>query len=168
MKRLSIIPLAVLAVTPLTRVTAQEPPPVKVGDRVRVTHSCVARARAAGLRCRTDAGTVAALSADSLVLDDQGTYLPVPIIAMTKLEASRGQKSRVGRGAGIGFLVGAGLGAGVGFAFGKGLEDAHLCDCHTVMMAVGGLGVGALGALLGAAAGAGSKTERWEEVPLDR
>ncbi len=63
MKRLSIIPLvvlAVLAVAPFTRVAAQEPPPVKVGDRVRVSHDCTYRGTRK--RCQEDKGSLARLN----------------------------------------------------------------------------------------------------------
>lgn len=44
--------VAVLVVAPLTRVTAQGPPPVKVGDRVRVTsrEPCPPNTRCVGTR----------------------------------------------------------------------------------------------------------------------
>ena len=37
--------VVILAVTPFANAAAQEPPSVKVGDRVRVTHACVLNAR---------------------------------------------------------------------------------------------------------------------------
>ncbi len=49
--------VAILAFVPLTRITAQEPPPVKVGDRVRVTTPDV-----------RSAGIVQLLTTDSLVM----------------------------------------------------------------------------------------------------
>ena len=149
--------IVVLVVAPFPRVIAQEhPPAVEPGQRVRVT--------APNLGINKHTGVLAAVDSDTLLVDT----LRVALASVTWLEVSRGQKSAIGKGAGIGFLVGAGLGAGVGFAFGKALEDIDACDCHPAMMVVGGLGVGALGALIGAGVGAATKSERWEEVPLDQ
>ena len=173
MKRLSIIPLAVLAVTPFTTVTAQDSLLVKPGDRVQVTHDCSTSVRRGKTRteCRKDKGTLAAVTADSIVLsvDDRGTELGVPLPSVTLLEVSRGQKSAAGKGAGIGFLVGAGLGAGVGGVFGAALGEG-VCSggCPAAFAGIGALGGGAVGTLIGLGIGAASKSERWEEVPLDQ
>ena len=156
--------LAVLAVAPFSSATTQQqPPPVKPGDRVRIgvcTPVCGTRVTGSVLELRSDALLVKS--------ERSGDTLQVALASLGMVEVSRGQKSRVGKGALIGVLVGVGLGAGVGFAVGKGLEDDNVCDCHPAGMAVGGLGVGALGALIGAGVGAATKSDRWEEVPLDQ
>ena len=159
MKRLSIIPLAVLAVAPLTRVTAQEPPPVKVGDRVRVT--------AAELNIREFEGRLRRLYKDSVVVrPEYGGAPPVVILltSLTRLEVRR-RKSRADAGAGYGALAGAAIGVG---------SAAMLCsseDCEeytgAVYLVLGGGGTLA-GLLIGSIVGALIKTERWEEVPLDQ
>ncbi len=55
--------VAILAVAPLTRVTAQEPPPVKVGAQVRVTAPHVDIVRYIGTLARIDADTETQLDA---------------------------------------------------------------------------------------------------------
>ena len=81
MKRLSIIPLAVLAFAPLTCVTAQEPPPVKVGDRVRVT--------AADPNIREFEGRLLRLHNDSVVVRPEYGGAPpvvIPLASLTRFE----------------------------------------------------------------------------------
>ena len=162
MKRLSIIPLAVLAFAPLTRVTAQEPPPVKVGDRVRVT--------APGLGVPNRDGILRLLDADSLVMRPEyggPSRLVIPLASLTRFEVHRGGKSHVGAGAGYGALAGAVIGVG---------SAAILCSNATfgcaeftggVYLVLGGGGAVA-GLLIGSIVGALITTERWEEIPLDR
>ena len=72
--------VAVLVFAPLTRVTAQEPPPVKVGDRVRVTIPDM------GVRNRD--GTLRLLDADSLVMRPNGgpSRLVIPLASLTRFE----------------------------------------------------------------------------------
>ena len=166
MKRLSIIPLAVLAFAPLTRVTAQEPPPVKVGDRVRVTVPDM------GVRNRD--GTLQLLDADSLVMRPNGgpSRLVIPLASLTRFEVHRGEKSQTGKGAGIGFAIGAVGGIVFGVAASEGLKGSRtgICDegCIPAAVAVGVVGFGGVGALLGALVGSSFKTDRWEEISLDQ
>ncbi len=60
MKRFGIIPLAVLAFTPLTGTTAQERPPVEPGARIRITAPSVFSDRIVG--------TVVSWESEQLVL----------------------------------------------------------------------------------------------------
>ena len=149
---------AVLAVTPLARVTAQEPPPVKVGDRVRVTAPDQALSKYTG--------TLTGVYRDTLTLDT----LHVPLQSVTRLEVSRGQKSKTGKGALIGAGVGFAAGAITGLAFcARGTSS---CESDTDYTGLAVLILGGGGALLGAGLGAGVgssvKVDRWEDVPLDR
>ena len=57
-----------LAALPLTTVRAQDPLPVTVGDRVRVTHGCVFDTRSR-LECKQDDGTLQAIDGDTLTVD---------------------------------------------------------------------------------------------------
>ena len=159
MKRLSIIPLAVLAFAPLTRVTAQEPPPVKVGDRVRVT--------APGLGVPNRDGILRLLDADSLVMRPEyggPSRLVIPLASLTRFEVHRGGKSHVGAGAGYGALAGAVIGVGSAAI----LCSSNGCAEYTgaVYLVLGGGGTLA-GLLIGSIVGALIKTDRWEEIPLD-
>ena len=165
-----ILLTTVSILAPFTSVIAQEQPPVRPGDRVRVTHECRTTVRQDPLgkthtRCRKDKGTLAAATADSIVLgvDERGTQLTLPVASVTRLEVSRGRKSRVALGAGIGALTGAATLAVIG-------ANLNVCDGGYEGACAGvGAGVGAVGgALVGLVIGAVTKTDRWEEVPLDQ
>ena len=153
MKRLSIIPLAVLAVAPLTRVTAQEPPPVKVGERVRIT--------APDLGLNKHTGVLSAMNADTLAVDG----LRVVLAAVTKLEVSQARRPRV-----VPIALGGAIGFGVGLAVGHarfepiefhaaGFYGVALIPSTVAGAAIGTGGsraihFGALGMLAGAGVGA--------------
>ncbi len=175
--RHATILVAILAFVPLASATAQVPPPIKVGDRVRVT--------APDLRRRE--GTVQLLTTDSLVLVVRGAWpvqwlttdglvvrnrLAIPLASVTRLEVSRGRKSRVGRGAGIGLLGGGLLGltisSGVlprnGGCRGAGFVEPP----REVCVALGTVGGAVVGTLLGVVVGAMASTDKWKAVPLLR
>ena len=76
-----------------TEIAAQEP--LASGSRVRVT--------APDCALRGEAATFRALRADTLVLETT----ECPLASVTRLDVSRGQKSHVLLGAGIGFGAGA-------------------------------------------------------------
>ncbi len=156
MKRLSIIPLAVLAFAPLTRVTAQELPPVKPGDRVRVT--------APDLGIRKQAATFEAWRGDTLVIVADSS-MNFPLAFVTRLEVGRNRRY-AGRGAAIGLAFG-GFGGGV-LSGVSCANDPFLEENAGGCAVVGAVVFGAVGALIGALIGAASTGTRWEEVPLDR
>ena len=156
--------LALLMFVPFTSVTAQEPPSVKVGDRVRVT--------APDLGIRKQAGRFAALRADTLVVAVADSTMTFPVASVTRLELSRGQKSYGGAGARIGFLSGAAIGAIIGFT--EGDECRLICTRSANPLSaearavLGAISLGGIGALIGLVAGRLHKTDLWEEVPLDQ
>ena len=82
---LATILVAILAFVPLARITAQEPPPVKVGDPVRVA--------APDLSIGKQAGSFVALRADTLVVAVADSTMTFPAPSVTRLEVSRGQAS---------------------------------------------------------------------------
>jgi hypothetical protein len=146
---------------PFTGVIAQEPPrpPIEPGARVRVAHEC----RGIVLQCRRVQGTLVRVAGDSLLITSDGKPNTFLLHSLWKLEVSRGQESRVGNGAAVGFI--AGVPAGV---FVMLLPCVRTCP-HPV---TGSAGLGALiGGAVGIALGAGirlaKKSDRWEEVPLD-
>ena len=94
--------VAVLAVAPFSAVTAQEPPPVKVGDRVRVT------APNLGINKRT--GVLQVVGDDTLVVDT----MRLALASMTRLEVSRGWKRHTEMGFGYGLVLGLVAGGFVG------------------------------------------------------
>ncbi len=163
--------VAILAFVPLTSATAQEPPPVKVGDRVRVT--------APDLRRRE--GTVQLLTTDSLVMRPEygapnrlvrrpeygaPNRLAIPINSVTRLELSTPGGSRAGQGALIGLALG-GVGGG-GLLGAACASDPWFQDDAGACAIAGAVVFGAGGALVGAIIGAMITGTRWEEVPLER
>ncbi len=157
--RHATILVAILAFVPLTSATAQEPPSVKVGDRVRVT--------APDLRRRE--GTVQLLTTDSLVMrPEYGAphRLAIPLASITSLELSTPGGSRAGQGALIGLALG---GVGGAFAAAAACPSDQFLKASAGACAIGGaVIVGAGGALVGAIVGAMITGTRWEEVPLDQ
>ena len=154
--------VAVLAVVPFNAVTAQDSLPVKPGDRVRVTHNCVARARGS-LRCRKDTGSFHGVSRDTLaLLGGFGT----PINSITKLEVSRGRKSNAVKGA---LLGGIPTGLIIGGLVAALCASPDIGCSNGLGLVAAGFGVGFVGgAFIGGVIGALSTTDRWEEVPLDQ
>ncbi len=162
--------LLILAVAPLTRVTAQDPLPIKVGDLVRVT--------APALGLRTQLGTVVGMPPDSLVLGELPpghtvAELRIPLASLTWLRVERVRHSRATKvGAVTGFVVGGATGAVIG-AIHKAciptFDTAIGCEDSPAFGAVlYGLAGAAVGAGLGVIVGALIKTKRWEDVPLDQ
>ncbi len=153
--------VAILAFVPLASATAQEPPPVKVGDRVRVTAPDVGRRE----------GTVQLLTTDSLVMRLPGyggtpNRLAIPLASVTRLELSMPGGSQAGQGALYGFSIGVFGGSVVGFVACEGND--FFVDVASTCALAGAVILGAGGALVGAILGAMISGTRWEEVPLDQ
>ena len=133
-----------------TEIAAQES--LASGSRVRVT--------APECELRGQAATFRALRADTLVLETT----QCPLASVTRLDVSGGQKSHTLLGAGIGFAAGA-LGAVVICeVVEKGSCELGDDDIRLEAALITGAIVGALGGITGYFI----KTERWEEVPLER
>lgn len=137
-------------------ISAQETP-VRTGDRVRVTHS----------HSQTTTGTLLALDQQILTLDVSGSSgIQIRRSAVTKLEVSRGQRSKT--------VAGALIGAGAGFVVGTLIVAAGLSSNDNVSRDTNKTGIALAGGALGAGAGlliggiiGASKKDLWEEVPLD-
>jgi len=163
----ALILLTVLALAFLTDAIAQEQP-LQPGQRVRVAHSCLAvrdqQTRQTELRdCQTTKGSVAALPADTLVLNAGNSTVSLSLRGIRQIEVYRGQKAHTGVGALVGLLVGAVTGGVVGY---RQCEDSFV---DVGLCAAAGIGIGGgVGAGLGALTGSAIKADRWEEVPLDR
>ncbi len=159
--------LTVVSLVPSATLSAQVPPPLEPGQRVRVT----ARDSIGQPRGRL-VGMVVTVTAENIVVEQRGDQLTIPREVVTRLEVSRGRKSNVGKGAAFGFLGGAGLGALLGAVVGASAQRGDFCQrdsgCAGEYALIGGAAFGVLGAGIGAIVGAASKTDRWEEVPLDR
>jgi hypothetical protein len=149
--------LALLAALPASGGRAQSVTGLEPGARVRVAAEAVAPKRMVGTLVRLDADSM------QLRLSDVDELARVPREAITKVEISRGRRSR-GRGALYGALAGLAVGAGAVLATPRCEEP----DCWEIFSKgegaalVGGLGAG-LGALVGLAIPPG---EKWESVPI--
>ena len=111
------------------------------------------------------------LDADTLVMKAQGMIRPVaiPLTSVKRLEVSRGRKSRILKGLGIGFLVGAGLGAYIGAAKEcNGTGGDTMCGDRAANAVFAGSVLGLLGAVAGTIVGVAAPGESWEEVPLEK
>jgi hypothetical protein len=166
MRHLSLCLVAILTFMPLASATAQVP--IRQGARVRVTRLPICPPTCVGGPPRQDVVTFVTWSGDTLLAQSNGNTIVLPLDAVTKLEVSQGQKSHTGVGAVIGFLVGGAAGAAIGYA-------SYSCEGWSCLgygpwpsagvgLAIGGVGGLVAGALIGSAI----KTDRWEEVPLDR
>jgi hypothetical protein len=137
------------------------------GARIRVAARGVV-----GARPRQLAGVLVRLAADSLVVDTEpGGTLALPTTDIEALAVSRGKHGHALAGAGVGFLVG----AGVAYAVLSSGGSTSPCDETANQDAIGStacLGLAALGgaaaAGLGAVIGGFVRTERWQDVPLER
>ncbi len=149
-----------LLLVSVTSLSAQEPPPIEAGSRIRVTAPSTGVDKLVGICLST--------SGDSLRMqaDEQASPMTISLADVTRLEVSQGRKSNTLRGLGIGFLVGAVAGGllatqvDVEEGLDPGPEELILYGA-----VVGGAAFGAIGAGIGAL----SKSERWrwKEVPLD-
>lgn len=154
--------LAVLVLAPLTDALAQELP-LRPGRRVRVT--------APTIGIKKQAATFDALRGDMLVVVADST-MDFPLASVTRLDVYAGRQGHARRGAGIGFLAGVSVGGVIGYFYctagtGDCLDSSS--DQGAELQLIGPLAIGAVaGTLLGAAVGALIKTDKWEQVPLDR
>jgi len=151
----ALVILAVLFLAPLAdAVTQEQPPPLEPGARVRVT--------VPSRDLTKHVESFRQLRADTLVLESMW----LPLSDVTRLDLYAGRQSHTLAGAGIGFLVGAGIGAIVVASAGD-LDNCDPFSATECALILGGIPAG-VGLLIGTVAGALSKTDKWEEVPLDR
>ena len=129
------------------------------GTRVRFSHPGEGR--------RT--GAVIALAADTLEvrIDGRAEAARLPIDQISRLEVSRGMQRQPLRRAGIGFVVGAAIGAiGVAAEESGCHRETEFCLGAGGGALVGGIFYGAVGGVLGLAAGV-IPSEKWERVPIE-
>ena len=149
---------AFLLVLPLTTTVAQQqPPPLEPGQRVRVT--------APDLGMDKQAATFNALESGVLVVTADST-MRCPLASVTRLDVYGGQKSNTLKGMGYGLLIGAGVGVLVGAVVPcrDALDFSYESDC----VKIGGAAGAVLGLAVGTTVGLLTKSDRWEEVPLDQ
>ncbi len=159
----TVISLTVsLLLAPLDGLSAQQPPPIEPDSRIRVTAPNVGADKVVG--------TFLGAAGDTLrVQTESQAPLAIPFAFVTRLDVSRGKKSRVVRGAVLVGVIGAVVGGAVGL-----VTPQFACEtpsgCPVDWGEAGKLA--ALGGVIGAAVGGGigalTKTDRWEKVPLDQ
>jgi len=107
--------------------------------------------------------TLSGWRADSLLLDlAGGSTLAVPRSALTRLEISRGRKSKVMTGALVGLLVG--TAATAAFLAGFCSDSDTLCESDEVFRAFAIIALPPTA--IGAAIGLAIRVERWESLGL--
>ncbi len=170
--------VALLLMARSIELIAQEKSRIEPGTRVRVTVSKFFQKRKddnvspAAPKSRY-VGAVVALNADTLVIraEEWPEPLFIPFTYFKKLELSRGRKSRVGKGALTGFLVGTGVGAGLGAAICPSLhyEDSGTMGLtEDICIPVGVASFALIGTGIGAIVGSHISGENWEKVPLEK
>ena len=149
--------LAVFGLCGNTAVDAQDSRAIMVGVRVRIT--------APDLDIYKYDGTVAALRGDTLTVGP----VQVPLASVTRLDVHQGRKGNVGKGAMIGTLVGVPTGLALGVFYQQACSNSSdIGETCVALVPIGAVAIGLAGALVGGTVGALIKTDRWEEVPLER
>ena len=159
MRRAVLYLVAVALLPPVQAISAQRLP-IRPGQRINVRSSATRPDRIEGIYVGTIGDTLYAQTLGS------GRSVAIPVASVTRIERWAGHRfrqSNIGRGA----LYGALVGGFVGFV---GLSN----QSGSIVQFSAGQSVGiavlfaAIGAVPGAIAGALIKTDRCEEVPLDR
>ena len=161
--RRTMVHLLLLSIVTRGTPLAQTIGALRNGARVRVTSR-------SGMSI---AGELVSLDSDRLVLTPDDLQLadgPSATVAVARtqiraIDVSQGRHSNAGKGALLGFAIAGGLGA---------LLAAESCAASTswfdpspgACAATGGVIFGVLGAGLGAAIGAGSRSDTWQSVAL--
>ncbi len=165
------IPLLVLlANNPWPLGAQQERPPVQEDERVRIRlegrsiEGSVESVVGDTIRVWVDRNeswilttTAGRYEASELRMGSGEPALPVPLL---QVEAARGTRSGMGRGAVTGLSIGAALGTVVMLGMGRGGDEGHYWPELTILP--GAL----LGGLVGTAIGVAHPIQLWEPVPL--
>ena len=151
--------LALVHHSPEADLEAQAVPLLRPGVRVRVS--------TAPQTSQPDwlVGTVTDVSSDRLTIRsqrDSAREMQWARKDLVRLEVSRGRRSHWLTGLGLGFLAGGAVGAAIGY---QALHEGH--DLAPRDAALMGAIPGAVGGgLIGLAIGSGSKSERWQAIPV--
>jgi hypothetical protein len=155
MLKRAYLPAVLVALSLNTAVAQDRPSTLEPGAPVRVT--------AHDLGIEKQQATFQALRGDTLAVTADSA-MALSLSSVTRLDVYRGQKSNLLLGMGVGFGAGAGLGALVGATVDceNGFGNEETC------VGLGAAGGAVVGLLVGTTAGLLIKSDRWEEVPLDR
>ncbi len=169
-----LIPVIMLLI-PSAALTVQGQTPLpQPGTRLRLTLPCEQKgpssAREHRLACRAE-GILVLFQSDTITLTTAGSTTSYGVNAVSRVDMSRGFRSHRNAGAVVGFLVG----GGTTLALLNTGGSKSYCDRSANQDAIsrgGCIGLTALGGLAGAGVGAiiGGffRTERWQNVPLER
>jgi hypothetical protein len=157
--RIAIVPLLPVLYTSPFVLSAQANPLVELGSRVRVT--------APGLAMHKQVATLEAWRGDTLVISRPWT-MDCPLASVTSLEVTRERKSNTIEGLSIGLFGGAALGGILGAVAYDESNEKSLASNEGEAAFRGAILFGGVGGLVGLGIGAFTKSDRWEEVPLDR
>jgi len=105
---------------------------------------------------------------------DSADTVALALPGLARLDVSAGRQTHAWRGAGIGLLVGAAVGGVLGYAAGSdcptsqgsGYFNFNMCFGRGFYAEAGALGLGTVGAVIGAVSGWVNPTERWDAVRL--
>jgi hypothetical protein len=148
--------LGLLVLAPYSNVLAQHALGLVPGQRLRLT--------APTLGAHDQQFRYVGVRRDTLLLTGD-TAVACPFSDLTRLEILQGQRSYKWPGAVLGLAAGALIGVGLGYAFTA--DDDWGIARHNAVLG-GGIGLGIVGAGVGALVGQSIKTDAWKEVPLDR
>jgi len=146
-------------------IIAHAPAQIVAGERVRISVSSFIKDQTPYQSQEKFTGVVVAFHNDTLVLNIEGDCdsVAIPFRSIEKIEVSRGRKSNWLTGLVIGSIGGA-LTLGLIATQEAGKESQTAGTYFLEGAAVGGLVFG----VVGTGVGAFIKTERWEEVPLEK
>jgi hypothetical protein len=114
---------------------------------------------------RPQQGVVVTTVADSAVVRLAINPQAPVTLAFSKLEVARGQRRLGGPGALIGLLTGGVAGFAIGYAGGDDCtHDEWICFDRRSTGAIGAVGFGAIGTLVGAIVGHNVKVDRWVKL----
>ena len=164
MKCLSVVLVAALLVQvmPCSVQGSQKGDKVVPGAKVRIKAPSVSK--------RLLIGTIVTIDADTLVLRPirHTIWLVIPLASVSKLAVSQGLKRKTLEGAVRGLLVGAGFGVLLGYAVGPEENCSFIFCSRGEVAGLYGTFLGTVGLVVGALAGTGMRTDKWERVPLGR
>ena len=114
-------------------------------------------------------GTLRSWTGDSIVIESDADQavgsVSLPLGDVTRVDFSMGTRSQWGKGALYGLLGGTLIGLGLGAA---GCEEGGFIMTREECIGSASMGMAFVGALVGGTVGIFVRTERWEQLSLDR